>query len=177
MLRKAFVLVLCFLISGCISQGEYQKVSLTMPDGEKATLGTSNNQLPTWAYGVDGYLVPFIVRGDVTPKQLDALGRVGKACREYTSLRHPLDVVTLGTDAIIFGGFGALGGYLGSLAFPYAIGGQYAKYGAATGGAFGAGWGLTTLGGKNYTFQSCAREAFDLFPRYGVRVPISSTYP
>ncbi len=148
-----------------------------MPDGERATLGTSNNWLPTWAYRTGGYRLNFLVRGDLTPKQLEALNRVATACQEYTKIKHPLDVVTLGTDAAIFGGFGALGGYLGSLAFPYAISGQYAKYGAATGGAFGAGWGLTTLAGKNYTFQSCGREVFDLFPKYGVKVPISSTYP
>lgn len=172
----AVILIVAFLATGCVSQGERVLTRVTMPDGEKATIVSYNNNVPKMF--LRDYAMSYIVGGESpTDKQLAAVTEVERACTEHTRIVHPHIAVTIGTYAVLFGAGGAAGGALGALAFPGAIVGQYAEYAAAAGGTFGAVYGGTINSGKNYTFQSCGRELLSRFPKYGVRATIDSPTP
>lgn len=173
----AAVLIMAFLTTACASQGERRLIPLTMPDGEQATIVAHNQVFPNWMIDSDTYALNYIIAGkQPVAKQFAAIEEAERACREYTKVVHPLDSVTVLTDAVIFGAAGAAGGGIGSLAFPFAKAAQYAMFSGASGGLFGGAYGALTLGGKVYTFENCGREVFSRFPMYKVQVLLKSPY-
>lgn len=171
------VLALALLSSACASQGERRLISLKMPGGEEATIVAHNQVFPNWMIDSDTYGLNYMIAGKTpTEKQFAAVEEAERACREYAQVVHPHDSMTVLVDAVVFGAAGAAGGGIGALAFPGAVIGQYAMYAAASGGFFGAGYGMLTLGGKIYTFENCGREVMSRFPNYKVQVLLKSPY-
>lgn len=173
----AAILIMALLTTACASQGERVLISVSMPDGEKATIVAHNQVFPNWMIDKDTYKLNYIILGKApSDKQFAAIDEAERACREYTGVVHPLDSITVATDAIIFGAAGAAGGGIGSLAFPFAKAAQYAMYAGASGGFFGGAYGALTLGGKVYTFENCGREVMGRFPAYKVQVLLRTPY-
>jgi hypothetical protein len=173
----AAILIMTFLTSACAAQGERRLIPLTMPGGEKATIVAHNQLVPNWMIDPDTYGLNYIIAGkEPSEKQFASVDEAERACREYTRVVHPHDSITVLVDAIIFGASGVAGGGIGSLAFPAAKMAQYAMYAGASGGFFGAGYGLLTLGGKVYTFENCGREVMNRFPAYKVQVLLKNPY-
>lgn len=169
--------------TGCISQGKRELLPFTMPpyeDGKPGPAGTivAHNQVfPNWMIDSDTYKLNYIIYGkNPSDTQLAAVEKVEEVCRNYTHVVHPSDLMTVGVDAIMFGGAGAAGGAVGSLAFTFAKASEYAMYAGASGGFFGGAYGALTLGGKVYTFENCGREILGRFPGYKVQVLLRTPY-
>lgn len=177
-MRKALpvLLAVSFFINGCASQGALRFHTLTMPDGEQSTMMDRENYLPRYFIREYG---SYVIKGgkEPTARQIAAITAVEQFCSEHARTVHPHIIVRLLGDTMLFAAGGFLGGYLGALAFPTAVASQYGKFGAATGGTFGLVFGATTLGGMNFTFQSCTREMLDRHPQYGVWGNIDSSSP
>ena len=172
------ILISSLLTAGCAMQDEMIKTRITMPRGEKVTLVHFNHKLPTMLRGRDSFTFSYLIKEESpTEMQLAAVATVWGHCREHVDIVHPDRIVTVMVHGLLFGAAGAAGGALGALAFPTAIVGQYAQYGAASGGLFGLAYGATILTGELYTFQSCARELFADLPAYGVKVILESPTP
>lgn len=172
--RFLAVFIILFWFSACASGPEKTElIKLTMPNKEDATIVTFNKKVPNWVDWLfsDGrhQHLSFVVPGEVTPVQIDAVGRIETACRKYVTIAHPSDGVDVAFKVLDFALTGGLGSALGSYAFPYASASQYFKYGMASGGSFGAGYAFITLGGKTYTLQNCGREIASLFPGYNIK--------
>lgn len=170
------VLVVALFTAACASQGKRVEMPFTMPDGEKATIVAHNQLVPNWMIDSDTYGLNYIMSGgkEQTEKQYAAVNETERVCREFTTVVHPHDAVTVLVATLMFGGAGAAGGGIGALAFPGAIIGHYAMYSAASGGLFGGAWGALTLGSKIYTFENCGREVMSRYPRYGIQVLLKS---
>ena len=159
------------LTTGCFGPGLVARTPLVMPDGEKATIIGHNQIVPDWMLADTDRALNYVVKGDVSEKQLAAVAAVEDACRMYVDDVHPSNLVAVGTSAVLY----ALSGFLGVGAGSQALPGStsfllYGGYGAAATGLAGVANGVITLGGKTYTFQNCGREVLDLFPQYKIRV-------
>lgn len=163
------------LVAGCAGPGELRKISLTMPRGEKATIVAHNQLAPDWMLDRDRLAINFMVRGDVSAEQLQAVAAVEGACRVYTGTVRPNNLVAVLSQGIAYGIGGTAVG-AGATFFPGVNALQYLGYGALAGTGAGIINGVVTLGGQTYTFENCSREAFGLFPDYGVRVLNKSPY-
>lgn len=170
-------ILLVALLVGCAGPGALTKIPLTMPNGEKATMVAHNQVWPDWMLDRDTLALNYIVRGDVSEKQLAAVARVEDACRIYTGVVRPNNLVAVLSQGTIYGLAGAAGVGLGAIwGFPGAIFDQYAKYGGTAGGLAGTANGVITLGGQTYTFENCGSQVLGLFPSYDVRVIQKSPY-
>lgn len=172
------VLIVSLLTVGCAMQDEMIKTRITMPGGEKRTLVHFNHKLPTVLRGRDSFTFSYLIAEESpTDQQLKATAVIWGHCRDHVDIVHPDRIVTVMVHGVLFGAAGAAGGALGALAFPTAIVGQYAQYGAASGGMFGLAYGATILTGELYTFQNCARDLFNEFTNYGIKVLLESPTP
>ena len=164
------ILAIFSLLSACASQGPVTKTGFTMPDGERGTIVAHNQRVPDWMLARSGLKLNFVVRGDVSDKQLAAVAETERACRIYTGVVRPNNLVAVLSSGILYAGAGAIGLGLGAQAFTGAVANQYARYGAWASGLSGLANGTITLGGKTYTFENCGREVLGLFPEYGVHI-------
>ncbi|MCX6786472.1 MAG: hypothetical protein NTU85_01475 [Candidatus Kaiserbacteria bacterium] len=169
------MLVVAMMLGGC-GAGQLVKIPLTMPDGEKATLVAHNQTAPDWMIRSGAMKLNFVVRGDVSEKQLLAVARVEDACRIYTKTVRPNALVAVLSSGVLYAAAGYLGVGFGSQAFAGAVFSEYAKYGAMATGAAGLANGVISLGGKTYTFENCGSQVLGLFPGYDVRVLQKSPY-
>ena len=172
------ILIASLLTTGCVMQDEMIKTRITMPRGEKRTLVHFNHKLPTILRSRDSFSFSYLIAEESpTDLQLAATATVWRHCREHVDIVHPDRIVTVMVHGLVFGAAGAIGGALGAQAFKYAVTGEYAEYGAAASGPFGMAYALTVLTGELYTFQNCARELFNEFSGYGIKVFMESPNP
>ena len=169
-------IVAMFVMSGCATQGDAVKIPLTMPGGEKATIVAHNQSTPDWMLDRDTLKVNYLVKGDVTAKQLAAVAETERACRIYTGVVRPNELVAVLLNGILYGVVTAPFGGLGSQAFAGAKFGEYAKYVGVVSAGGGIANGVIQSGGKTYTFENCGREVLGLFPGYEVKVLQKSPY-
>lgn len=158
------------LLGACAGPGAVAKIPLTMPEGERATIIAHNQQVPEWVVATDKLALNYVVRGDVSDKQLKAVAEAERACRIYTGTVRPSNLVAVISSGVLYATTGFIGLGLAANAFPAAKPHEYAKYGAAAGGLAGVANGIVNLGGKVYTFENCGAGVLALFPGYGVRV-------
>ena len=165
-------------LAGCFGPGELTRIPLEMPDGTKATILTHNQMAPEWLLARDKMKLNVIVRGEVSAEQLEALSRTEQACRIYTKMSRPNDLVIVLSSGVLY----SLAGFVGVGAGSQALQGApsfvaYGGYGAAATGVAGLANGVITLGGKTYTFENCGREALEsVFPQYRIHVLQKSPY-
>ncbi len=158
------------LLGACAGPGAVSKIPLTMPDGEKATIIAHDQQVPEWMMATDKLALNYIVKGEVSEKQLRAVAEAERSCRIYTNTVRPSNLVAVVSSGVLYATTGFIGLGLAANAFPAAKPREYAKYGAAAGALGGVGNGIVNLGGKTYTFENCGTEIFIVFPAYQVRV-------
>lgn len=174
--RTAILAVATLFFGACASPGGMIKEPITMPNGEKATIVAHSQSVPDWMLDKDKLALNYIVRGEVSEKQLAAVAETERACRIYTGTVRPNNLVAV----LSSGGLYALAGYVGvgvgSRAFTGAVQSQYAKYGAWASGTAGIANGMITVGGQTYTFENCGREILGMFPAYDVKVLQKSPY-
>lgn len=151
-------------------------IPLTMPGGETATIVAHNQRVPDWMLRRKNLVLNFIVKGNVSQEQLAAVAETERACRIYTKVVRPNDLVAVLSSGVLYAaaGFGGVGA--GSQMFSGASFIEYGGYGAAADGVAGLANGVISLGGKTYTFENCGREVLALFPGYGVHVIQKSPY-
>ncbi len=166
--RVAVLAVL--LIAGCATQGDAVRIGITMPDGERATIVAHNQSVPNWMLARESLALNFIVKGDVSAKQLAAVAETERACRIYTGTVRPNQLVAVLSSGVLYAIAGGIGVGLASQAYPRAVMSEYARYGATTGGFAGMANGVVNLGGQTYTFENCGAGVLSLFPGYDVRV-------
>ncbi len=167
------------LLDGCATQGDLVKIPITMPNGEKGTIGAYNQRVPDYWLDRDKLKANFLVKGDILPKQLAAVSEAERACRIYTKTVRPSNLVAVASSGGIYLLAGATGLYWGTAAFTGATQvyrNQSAEYGGWASGTGGAANGLITLGGQTYTFENCTREVLALFPGYEVKILQKSPY-
>ena len=161
-------------------QDEMIRSKITMPRGERRILVHFKHKVPTILRSRDSFSFSYLTaEGSPADLQLElaATATVWRHCREHVDIVHPDRIVTVMVHGLVFGAAGAIGGALGAQAFKYAVTGEYAEYGAAASGPFGMAYALTVLTGELYTFQNCARELFNEFSGYGVKVIMESPNP
>ncbi len=167
--------VAALTLDGC-AVGPVEKIPVSMPDGEKATIVAHDQSVPDWWLRTDGLKLNFVVKGDVSDKQLAAVAESERACRIYTDTVRPNVLVGVLSQGTLYALVGYVGVGIGSQAFAGAVRHEYAKYGAWATGMSGVANGLISNGGKTYTFENCGRELLDIFPNYKVRVIMKSPY-
>lgn len=170
------IAILAILAGGCVGPGKVVRIPVTMPDGERATIVAHDQQVPDWMLDMDKLAINYVVKGDVDKKQLAAVAETEKACRLYTGIVRPNNLVAVLSGGVLYAAAGAFGVGIGSMAIPGTVAGQYAQYGAAALGTAGTANGIIVLGGQTYTFENCGREVLYLFPGYKVRVLQKSPY-
>lgn len=178
-IKVCLAVLASLLLSACATQGPPKYIGVTMPDGEKATIVAHNQSVPDYMLSRDSMKLNYIVKGGVSEKQLAAVAETERACRIYTETVRPHSLVAVLSSGVIYSIAGAAGLYFGSAAFAgatHALQKEYAEYGAWASGTGGTANGLISLGGQTYTFESCGREIFTLFPGYNVRVLNKSPY-
>ncbi len=175
-LHRLVILAAALLLGACASPGGIREIPLQMPDGGQATIVAHNQSVPDWMLAKDKLALNFIVKGSVSAEQLAAVAAAEKACRLYTGTVRPNDVVSVFANGALYGIAGYIGGGVGSQAFPHAVFSQYARYSGYATGLGGLANGIVSLGGQTYTFESCGREVFGLFPEYRVRILMKSPY-
>ncbi len=181
MFRKLFqrlaVLAAVLILTACAGPGRRMTIPLTMPQGEVATIVAHNQTVPDWMLDRDKLALNYIVKGDVSAKQLAAASEAERACRIYTGTVRPNNLVTVFSQGVLYGLAGYLGVGLGAkLAFSGAQFTDYGTYGGVAGAFGGSVNGVVTSGGQTYTFENCGREVLMLFPGYDVRVLHKSPY-
>ncbi len=176
MLHGLVILAAVSMLGACASPGGIRKIPLQMPDGGQATIVAHSQSVPDWMLARNTLALNFIVKGNVSNQQLAAVAAAEKACRIYTGTVRPNDVVSVLSNGALYGVAGYLGGGVGSQAFPGAVFSQYARYSGYATGLGGIANGIVSLGGQTYTFESCGREVFGLFPEYQVRILMKSPY-
>ncbi len=171
-----FVAILAMLaVSACATQGERKEILVTMGK-EKATIVAHEQSLPDWMLDRDTLTLNYIVKGNVSKKQLAAVAETERACRIYTDTVRPSNLVAVLSQGALYAGAGYIGVGIGSQVFTGAIQSQYAEYGAWATGIVGMANGIITIGGQTYTFENCGREVLALFPGYRVRIIGKSPY-
>ncbi|MBU6388752.1 hypothetical protein KGQ72_02685 [Patescibacteria group bacterium] len=169
-------ILVSLMLGACAGVGPATKIGVTMPDGEKATIVAHNQSVPDWMLAKDKLALNYIVKSDVSAKQLAAVAEAERACRIYTGTVRPNNLVTVISNGAIYAIAGGIGVGLGAKAFPGAVYREYQRYGAAAGLFAGAANGMVTLGGQTYTFENCGREVLALFPGYDVKILQKSPY-
>ena len=175
-LRSGLVAMAMFLMAACAGPGKLTRIAVNMPDGGKATIVAHNQIAPDWLLDRKKLALNFIVKSDVSSKQLAAVAETERACRIYTKTVRPSQLVAVASSGVIYAAAGYIGVGLGSKAFDYAVTSQYAKYGALASGFGGVANGIISAGGQTYTFENCGREVLALFPEYQVHVLQKSPY-
>lgn len=166
-------------LGACAGPGALTKIPISMPDGEKATIVAHNQSVPDWMLDKDKLALNYIIKGEVSEKQLAAVAEAERACKIFTGTVRPSNLVAVLSSGAIYALAGATGLYFGSAAFTGATQvyrNQSAEYGAWASGTGGAANGLITLGGQTYTFENCGREILTMFPGYQVKVLQKSPY-
>lgn len=176
-MKNLFIAVFAaILLAACAGPGEMKREMVTMPGGEKATLVMHDQKAPDWMLKQDTMELNYIVKGDISEKQLAAVAEAERACRIFAKNVRPHNLVAVASQGVLYTAAGAIGVGLGSQAFAGAKFSEYARYGGLATGFAGLANGAVTLGGQTYTFENCGREIFDIFPGYEVRVLQKSPY-
>ncbi len=164
---QCFVAILAsvVLLGACATQGERKEILVTVGK-EKATIVAHKQSLPDWMLDRDTLTLNYIVKGNVSKKQLAAIAETERACRIYTDTVRPSNLVAVLSHGALYATAGYIGVGVGSQVFAGAIQSQYAEYGAWATGIVGMANGIITLGGQVYTFENCGREVLALFPGY-----------
>ncbi|MFA5996204.1 MAG: hypothetical protein WC790_00560 [Candidatus Paceibacterota bacterium] len=173
---KIAVLAMTVLLGACAGPGPRVNISVTMPDGERATIVAHQQAVPDWMLDRGKLALNYIVKGEVGAKQLAAVAETERACRIYTDTVRPSNLVGVVSSGVLYAAAGFIGVGIGSQAFTGAVQSEYATYGAWASGVSGTANGVVTLGGQTYTFENCGREVLGLFPGYEVRVLNKSPY-
>lgn len=163
-------------LGGCATQGDPVRISIAMPGGERATMVAHPQSVPDWMLARDGLKLNYLVKTDVSERQLKAVAEVERACRIYTGTVRPSNLALVLSHGILYAAAGFVGVGIGANAFDFVKPSQYAEYGAWASGLGGTANGIVTLGGQTYTFENCGREVMGLFPGYEVRVILKSPY-
>lgn len=164
------------LAAGCAGPGGVTRIPVSMPGGQKATIVAHNQSVPDWLMSRDKLALNYIVKGDVSDKQLAAIAEAEKVCRIYTQTVRPHDLVAVLSHGVLYAAAGYVGVGLGAKALAGVEYTDYAKYGAYATGFAGAANGIVTRGGQTYTFENCGREILYLFPGNDVKVLQKSPY-
>ena len=170
------VLVMSFILVACAGPGARTEIPVTMPNGEKATIVAYRQSVPDWMIARDKLAINYIVKGEMSPARLAAVAEAERACRVYTGVVRPSELIAVLSSGILYAAAGFVGVGWGSQAFAGAVASEYAKYGAAATGFAGVANGVISQGGKTYTFENCGKEILSLFPGYEVRVLNKSPY-
>lgn len=175
-MEKLVIAAIAALLLSACAPGEVTRIPVTMPDGERATIVAHDQQAPDWMLSRNKLALNFIVKGDVSDRQLAAVSEAERACRIYTGTVRPSNLVAVLSNGALYASTGYVGIGLGATAFTGVSASEYAVYGATAGGFAGAANGIVTLGGQTYTFENCGREIFDVFPDYKTRILQKSPY-
>lgn len=167
-IRNVAVLAIATLLSACATQGDPQKIKATLPDGEVLTIVAHPQSVPDWMLDGSTLKANFMVKGDVTPRQLAAVAEIEKMCRIYTGTVRPSNLVAAVSSGVLYGIAGFIGVGLGSQAFAGAVFSEYARYGGAASGFAGAANGVISSAGQTYTFENCTTTALGKVLQYGV---------
>lgn len=164
-----------FFLTSCASVGERKNIPVTIGN-ERVTIVAHNQPLPDWLLDKDTMAINYIVKGDVSEKQLAAVAETERACRIYTNTVRPGNLVAVLSHGVLYATAGYIGVGVGSRVFAGTVQSQYAEYGAWATGIVGMANGIVTFSGQTYTFENCGREILALFPQYKVRVLQKSPY-
>jgi len=164
------ILLMAIVVSACAGPGMRKDIAITMPGGEKATIIAHNQILPDWMLDKDRLALNYLIKGEITEKQLAAVAEAERACRIYTGTTRPNKLVAVLSSGILYGTAGFNGVGLGSQAFKGANSWAYGAYGGVAGFTGGIANGIVNLGSQTYTFENCGREILNIFPDYKVRV-------
>lgn len=168
-LCRVVAVLAALVLTACATQGERREIPLTMPGGERATIIAHDQSVPDWMLDRETLKLNYIAKGEVTAKQLAAVMEAERACRIYTGVVRPSNLVAVLANGALWATSGFVGLGLASGAFPRAVQSEYAEYGGVAGAFSGMAGGIVSTGGKVYTFENCGAEVFHLFPGY-VRV-------
>jgi hypothetical protein len=169
------ILLMAVFAVGCVGPGALTKIPVNMSGG-KATIFAHNQVAPDWMLSRDKLALNYIVKGEVSAKQLADVAEAETACRIFTKRTRPNNLVAVLSSGILYGAAGFIGVGIGSQAFIGVNSLAYGAYGAAAGFTGGVANGLITLGGQTYTFENCGSQILGLFPGSDVRVLQKSPY-
>ncbi len=164
------------LLSGCFFgpggvriRSELMPVMPGMVPGEdqRLTIRDHNLLVPRWMQADSKRALDVMVRGAISPIQEREVAE--DECRLYVGDAHPDNIVAVGTNGVL----GAIAGLVGVGGGSQALSGhpdfvEFGLYGLAADGAGYIANALITIGGKQYTMNSCGEKAFKLFPEYGI---------
>lgn len=164
------ILLMAVMVTACAGPGVRKEIPFTMPEGEKLTIVVHNQIATDWMLSKDKLALNYIVKGDVSEKQLAAIATVEENCRIYTGAKQPNKLVAVLSSGILYGTAGFIGIGLGSQAFKGVNSLAYGAYGGVAGFTGGVANGVVNLGSQSYIFENCGRDVFNTSPNYKVRV-------
>ena len=168
------------LLAACAGPGELTRISLTDENGRPATLVAHNQMVPDYMLDRDQLALNYLVRGEVSEKQLVAIAEAERGCKLFTKTVRPSNLVAVISSGVIYAAAGGIGLYFGSAAFAgatHTYRNQSAEYGAYASGTGGIANGLITLGGQTYTFENCGVQVITkLFPSAGLTIMQRAPY-
>lgn len=173
-----FAILASLLLGGCsFGPGVAKAIAITDEDGNPGTLVAHNQIVPDYMVSTDKLALNYMVHGEVTQKQLDAVAETERACRIYTKTVRPNALVAVITSGAIYAIAGYAGVGIGSKAFGSVTSRQYARYGGWAGLTGGLANGAISLAGKTYTFENCGERAIaTFFPSSEVTITQKSPY-
>jgi len=170
------ILLMVMLAVGCAGPGAVTRLSVTMPNGQKGTIVAHNQMVPDWMLSRDKLALNYMVKGDVSDKQLAAIAKTEETCRIFTGIARPNNLVAVLSQGVLYAAAGYIGIGLGAKALAGVNYNDYAVYGASASGIAGLANGFVTLGGQTYTFENCGQNWLGMFPEYNVRIIQKSPY-
>lgn len=175
-LYAGLAVLAALLLVGCVSVGERVTIPIVAPDGERLTIYAHQQSVPDWMLARDSLKLNFMVKGEVSEKQLQLISTVEKSCKLFTDTVRPNEAVAIFANGALYAVAGFIGVGLGSQYFQGAKFIEYAMYGGSATGFAGLANGVITLGGQTYTFENCSREALSRLPQYGIGALNKSPY-
>ncbi len=169
MRKNVWAVLAAIFHTACVGPGAVTTIPVTI-EGKRATIIAHNQWAPDSWIDRDQMALNYVVLGHINEKQILAVAETERACRIYTGVVHPGNLVAVVSDGILYATYGFLGFGIASQVIAGAKAVEGAIGGAAITGSAGAARSTVSLGNRIYTFENCGREVIALFPEYGVRI-------
>lgn len=185
-LRRCLVLATTLIAFGCASPGPAMDIPYHLPavttavgkviPATEGIIHTHNNKWPAWMTATDKMAIDYITTGSSAKNAPKAVAEAERACRIYTTTVSPNPLVAVLMNGAVYAASEFPFAMLGASAFKGAKLLQYGQYGASASAGGGVGNGIIQLGGRNFTFQNCARGIFEAAPQFRLVILTPNPY-
>ena len=171
--RWIAILASTVLLGACATSGERIEIPISMPNGQSATIYTSNETLPTWARATDSYQLSFVTKNAATAEQLAVVAALDRGCKS-TQAVHPHMAASIPANGLLYGTIAA------PALFCSGAPGVSRSSRTIMGIRIHRVWCIAAASGivnwvDEYTYQNCAANTLALFQEYAGHAPTVRT--